>query len=183
MLSTREQRIPSAEMQISHSKPKIVVRKKSVQFYEVVAIRSTTHIKDMTDEEIARAWYSRREMKSISRTITSEVNFMTLGKPTGEDQTTRGLEIRTLEGSERRKANKADSIHAVLFEQDLQFIRCFNDPEGLRKVYMGHSRRCLSESQLLGKADQIEASLIRKANEPFYEPFWAMGGMASHLPV
>lgn len=184
MLSTREQRIPSAEMQVSHSKPKIVISKKSVQFYKIIDIRSTTHINDMTDEEIARAWYSHGEMKSIKRTMTSEVNFMTLGEPImGTDHTTRGLEFRTREGRERRKTNRFVSMNAVLDEQDIQFMRCYNDPDDLRKVYLGHSRRCLSESQALGKADQIEVSLIRQDTGPLYEPFWAMGGMASHIPV
>ena len=172
ILSTREQRIPSAEMQVSCSKPKIVVSKKSVQFYKIIDIRSTIHINDMTDEEIARAWYSHGEMKSIKRTMTSEVNSMTLGEPImGADHTTRGLEFRTREGRERKKTNRFVSINAVLDEQDIQFMRCYNDPNGLRKVYSGHSRRCLSESQALGKADQIEVSLIRQDTGPLYEPY------------
>ena len=102
ILSTREQRISSVEMQVSRSKPKIVISKKSVQFYKIIDIRSTTHINDMTDEEIARAWYIHGEMKSIKRTMTSEVNFITLGEPImGTDHTTRGLEFRTREGRER----------------------------------------------------------------------------------
>ena len=167
MLLTTEQRIPSAEMEISRSKPKIVIANKSVQFYEVVAIRSTTHFNDMTDEEISSAWYSRKEMIAIKKAMSTEVKFMTLGKLVlmSEDHTARGLEFRTPEGSERRKANKLDSIHAVLDEQDLQHMHGTNDPEGLRRVYMGYSRRCLSESQALGKADEIEVSLIQTADQ------------------
>ena len=181
MLSTREQRTPSSEMQISRSKPKIVISKKSVQFFKIVDIRTTTHSKDMTDEEIARAWYSRKELMSMwvstKRTMTSEVSFTTLGEPImGADHTARGLEFRTREGRERRKASRLASINAVLDEQDLQHMHGTNDPDDIRKVYIGHSRRCLSESQALGKADQIEVSLIQKANE-------TMGETTSHVPV
>ena len=166
ILSTREQRIPSAEMQVSLSKPNIVISKKSVQFYKIVDIRTTTHSQDMTDKEIANTWYSRGELVSIKTSVSTAVNFMSLGKPTGDDHTTRGLESKTREGTRRRKANKQISIHAVLGEQNLQQYRGISDPEGLRKVYMAHSRRCLSESQALGKADQSEVNLIRKADEP-----------------
>ena len=165
MLKTREQRIPSAEMQVSLSKPNIVISKKSVQFYKIVDIRTTTHSQDMTDKEIANTWYSRGELVSIKTSVSTAVNFMSLGKPTGDDHTTRGLESKTREGTRRRKANKQISVYAVLGEQNLQQYRGINDPEGLRKVYMAHSRRCLSESQALGKADQSEVNLIRKADE------------------
>ena len=170
MLLTKEHRIPSAEMQTSQVKSKmsvsVEVAKKGVQFYEIVSIRSTIHCNDMTDEEISDAWFSRREMMAIKRNMSTEIKFMTAGKPFPEEGTTRGLEFRTREGSDRRKANKLNSIHAVLDEQDLQHMRGVYDPEGLRKAYLEHSRRCLAESHALAKADEAEVDLMRKAEEP-----------------
>mmetsp|Transcript_4289 Transcript_4289/g.7154 ORF Transcript_4289/g.7154 Transcript_4289/m.7154 type:complete len:225 (+) Transcript_4289:131-805(+) len=167
-LLTADQRCPSAEMEISRSKAKnaVVIAppvKNNVRFYEIVSIRSTTHINDMTDEEVASAWFNRREMMTIKRALATEVKFMVAGKTTGPNTTSRGLEFRTKEGSAKRRANKLDSIHAVLDEQDLQHMRGIIEPEGLRKVYTSHSRRCLSASQALGRADEIETRLRRKA--------------------
>ncbi|KAI2489886.1 hypothetical protein MHU86_24701 [Fragilaria crotonensis] len=165
MLLSREQRIPSAEMQISPSKIKApAVVKKSVHFNEVVSIRSTTHHNDMTSQEIAGAWFSRREMSEIKRSMAIEIKAMSSGLPF-PGGTTRGLEFRTREGSDRRKANKLNSIHAVLDEQDLQLMRGINEPEGLRRVYLQHSQSCLTESQLLAKADETEVRNLLKAKD------------------
>lgn len=163
MLLSREHRIPSAEMQISVSKTTAsVVVKKAVRFYEVVSIRSTTHYRDMTSHEIASAWFSRSEMNEIKRNMAIEIKHMTLGKPFPEG-TTRGLEFRTREGSNRRKANKLNSIHAVLDEQDVQLMRGECSPEALRSVYLEHSLKCLSESQSLAKDDEIEVLRFAEA--------------------
>jgi hypothetical protein len=139
--------------------------KKSVQFCEIVSIRSTTHINDMSDEEVARAWFGRRDMMSIKRALATEVKCMVAGQTSGPDTTGRGLEFRTKEGSSKRRANKLNSIHAVLDEQDLQHMRDINEPEGLRTVYMSHSRRCLAAAQKLGHADEIESRMINKSEE------------------
>jgi hypothetical protein len=141
------------------------VVKKSVQFYEIVSIRSTTHINDMSDEEVAAAWFSRRDMMSIKRALATDVKFMVAGETIGPNTTSRGLEFRSKEGSAKRRANKLNSIHAVLDEQDLQHMRGINEPEGLRKVYTSHSRRCLAESQELGRADEVEMRIINKPEE------------------
>lgn len=169
MLLSKEHRIPSAEMQTSRVKSKfstpVTVAKKAVSFYEIVSIRSTIHCNDMTEEEIAGAWFTRREMMAIKRSMSTEIKYMTEGRPFPEEGTTRGLEFRTREGSDRRKANKLNSIHAVLDEQDLQQMRGVCEPESLRKAYLEHSRRCLAASQALAKADEIEVQLMRKTEE------------------
>jgi hypothetical protein len=171
MLLRKEHRIPSAEMQTSQVKSKfststsIAVAKKTVSFYEIVSIRSTIHCNDMTDEEVFGSWYSRREMMAIKKSMSTEIKCMTDGRPFPDEGTTRGLEFRTREGSDRRKANKLNSIHAVLDEQDVQQMRGICDPEGLRRAYLEHSRRCLAESQVLAKADEIEVQLMRKTEE------------------
>lgn len=158
-LLTVDQRCPSAEMSVGGNKAGIknepAPKKHTVKFYEIVSIRSTTHVNDMTDEEIENAWFSRREMLGIKRTMATEVKHMALGKQI-ENSTTRGLEYRTREGSDRRRSNKLTSIHAVLDEQDLQHMRGVNDPEGLRKVYLKHSTHCLADARQLGNADEIE---------------------------
>lgn len=182
-LITREQRCPSAEMLISRNKSKTATAsaaaasaapkkiKRNVQFYEIVSIRSTTHINDMSDEEVANAWFSRREMMTIKRALATEVKYMMCNsnnKDAGETETTttRGLEFRTKDGSALRRSNKLDSIHAVLDEQDLQHMRGINDdPEGLRKVYTSHSRRCLAASQALGRADQEVMERLQKEEQ------------------
>jgi hypothetical protein len=152
-------------MQVSPSKIKApAVDKKAVCFNEVVSIRSTTHHKDMTSQEIASAWFCRREMSEIKRSMAFEIKSMSSGSPI-PGGTTRGLEYRTREGSDRRKANKLNSIHAVLDEQDRQLMRGINEPEGLRRVYLKHSQSCLGESQLLAKADEIEMRHLLEPND------------------
>jgi hypothetical protein len=150
-------------MQISPSKAKTqqVLAKKSVGFYEIVSIRSTTHYKDMTSQEIANAWFSRSEMLEIKRNMAIEIKCMSSGTPL-LGGTTRGLEFRTREGSNRRKANKLNSINAVLDEQDAQIMHDQYDPEALRSVYLQHSQRCLTESHLLAKGDEIEVKLFHE---------------------
>jgi hypothetical protein len=140
MLLRKEHRIPSAEMQTSQVKSKfststsIAVAKKTVSFYEIVSIRSTIHCNDMTDEEVFGSWYSRREMMAIKKSMSTEIKCMTDGRPFPDEGTTRGLEFRTREGSDRRKANKLNSIHAVLDEQDVQQMRGICDPEGCAEL-------------------------------------------------
>jgi hypothetical protein len=144
-------------MEVTCTKPK-----RHVSFYEIVSIRSTIHTNDMTDEEIDNTWYNRREMTAIKRGMALDVKKMTSEIPMGNKSTTRGLEYRTRAGSEKRRANKFNSIHAVLDEQDLQHVNGINDPEALREIYLEHSERCLYESQQLAKADEIESHLIHK---------------------
>lgn len=170
-LLTVDQRIPSAEINIRSnikknpcsSSAQMSKQTRSIRFYEVVSIRSTIHLNDMTDDEIDDAWYTREEMTDIKRRMAAEVKHWVAGKPMNENLSTRGLEFRTREGSQKRKANKINAIMAVLDEQDLQKVRGIDyNPEGLRSVYEPHALRCLQAAQVLAMGDARECKLIRK---------------------
>ena len=96
--------------------------------------------------------------------MATEIKHMSSGIPF-PGGTTRGLECRTREGSNRRRFNKITSINAVLDEQDLQFKREKCDPNALRRVYLVHSQRCQTESQLLAKGDESEARMFLKDSD------------------
>lgn len=149
------QRCDSAE--ISVTKNKNLKKKRSVSFCEIVSIRATTHIKNMTKDEIKSAWYTNRETNKFKRQIWSEAKLMTNGVPAAANTTRRGLEYRTPEGSAKRKNNKLNSIHAVLDEQDNQHMINIKDADTLRKIYLQHSRHCRLEARQLGAQDALDA--------------------------
>lgn len=149
------QRCDSAE--ISVTKNKNLKKKRSVSFCEIVSIRATTHIKNMTSDEIKSAWYTTRETNKFKKQIWSEAKRMTNGVPAAASTTRRGLEYRTPEGSAKRKNNKLKSIHAVLDEQDNQHMINIRDPDTLRKIYLQHSRHCRLEARQLGAQDALDA--------------------------
>lgn len=161
-LLTAFERCDSAEMSVSGNKKR---SNKSVQFNEIVSIRSTTHVNDMTDAEIFSAWYTRKEMGAIKRGIASDAKIIAMGMPLPANSTRRGLEFRTPTGSAKRKANKFNSIHAVLDEQDTQHMRNLEDADTLREIYLQHSTHCLAEARQLGMQDEIEAQNLLKEPE------------------
>lgn len=160
------QRIPScASEEVPVNNLTKETTKKSVTFYETVEVRDSLHLADMTSKEINKAWYCRGDYTAFKRCMAEDVRAMTCGKPLGPEFSRRGLEYRTREGSNRRKANKTNSINAVLDEQDLQMAVSCICPKTLRLVYLEHSAHCATNASLLGKTDELEVKLIKENDQ------------------
>ena len=137
-----------------------VIAKKQVKFSEMVLVRSTIHLNDMTEEEIAQSWITRKEMDEIRKAIVLEIKYLSFGL-NSPGTTKRGLEYKTGKGSAKRKANRERALDAVLDEQDLQSLSMICDPENLRNVYLEVSQQCQFEAHELAMVDEREIMLIR----------------------
>jgi len=147
------------------------INKRRTRFFGKVAVRATNHLFDMTDEEIDNTWYSRQDMSSIKSELVNDMRKIISGRPLtnnggGDNNVTlRGLEdcmkIKESGGKSKRNSKK-DAIYAVLDLQDEQYLSGEFDPEALRAVYASESEEFTNEAQVLGKIDEVEASLIHE---------------------
>jgi hypothetical protein len=157
MLVYQHRRISSGEIEVKSNKDSapILKQRRRVHFNETVRVRSALHLNEMTDDEIAKSWLSRKEMQEIKRSITLDLKSLRTGKPL-EGSTSRGLEYRTFVGAAKRKANKEKALDAVLDEQEAQTNRMISDPENIREVYLNFSKACQIEAHELARSDEIE---------------------------
>jgi uncharacterized protein YjiS (DUF1127 family) len=155
MLMCQHRLILSEEIEVRSDKVSQPNLARKVNFNETVRVRSAIHLNEMTDDEIADSWFSRKEMSEIKRRMASDIKVLRSGKPL-EGSTSRGLEYRTLAGATKRKANKENALDAVLDEQERQAMRMIHDPENIRNAYLTVSRACHVEAHALAKSDEIE---------------------------
>mmetsp|Transcript_27293 Transcript_27293/g.31155 ORF Transcript_27293/g.31155 Transcript_27293/m.31155 type:complete len:235 (+) Transcript_27293:157-861(+) len=148
-------------------------KSKKVHFFESVGIRATLHFRDMTAEEIYNAWYNREEMSNLKAILIDELQQILSGVPItsmGTDFTLRGLEY----GIEHQQQNriggegrsKSNSIQAVFNEQDRQYFAgyyCFDD-EAIRAAYLNETIEYSMQARMLGKIDEVEATMIFRNN-------------------
>jgi hypothetical protein len=135
------------------------ISRKRIHFNESVRIRSTLHVKDMTEEEKANAWLSQKEISDIRKSLIHDVKCLRSGKQSSEI-TLRGLENRIRETALRRKSDKMKALIAVLDEQDIQERNGYNNPDIIRVCYQRISLACHLRAQEVAKFDEIEAHRI-----------------------
>jgi hypothetical protein len=137
----------------------IDVTKRQVKFSEMVLVRSTIHLNDMTEEEITRSWFTRKEMHEIRKFIIFELKFLSSGLDL-PGTSLRGLEYKSGKGAMKKKLNRERALDAVLDEQDLQSLSMICDPENLRNVYLEVSQQCQIEAHELAMTDEQEIKLM-----------------------
>jgi hypothetical protein len=132
------------------------VSKRRLHFSELNQVFHIPHIKDMDKEERREIWCETRDFEEIKREIIDILEKVRNGRPVKEtdEQSMRGIEIRTHEGSLRRKRNKRESRSAVMGEQRRQCERGEQDEELLAKVYRLTSSHCQFDARRLGLQDE-----------------------------
>jgi len=146
-------------------------KEKRVSFNDTLSVRATLHVFDMTDEEVANAWYLYSEISQIrtqaalDASICNKTNATSTRNPIiqqgEEEHTCRGLECCTEKCIRDRRSYRNQSIYTVLDEQDAQYINGIFDPQAIREVYIEKSTMSLLAAQKMGKNDAIIAISIQ----------------------
>lgn len=120
--------------------------------------------RDFSKKECANIWYQEDEFQRTIMALIPIVNLMAAGVviPETDNQTTRGLEFRTRNGSAIRKQNKVASIDAVLDEQDRQLEKgrkrlSFTQ---VSAVYKKYTAPCVKEAYERGLRDEVVAKQV-----------------------
>mmetsp|Transcript_6990 Transcript_6990/g.15983 ORF Transcript_6990/g.15983 Transcript_6990/m.15983 type:complete len:198 (+) Transcript_6990:174-767(+) len=154
------QRCPSPELETSVPKKP---ERKTVTFYERVAVHVVTHYSDIEEEEdISQIWYKKSDFRNMRRDFAGTVHKISEGCYHGdsENECARGLEYRTKHGAQWRSINKRRARHAVLDEQSRQKSLGINDPDALKAVYMVQCNQSKSAAQKLGDSDSQVAKIL-----------------------
>jgi hypothetical protein len=124
-------------------------------------IQLIRHIDDFSDEEIAAIWFDQQYYANIKTEYKNVVFAMERGRHVeGDEQTSRGLEHRTEEGSWARFQTKRDSYNAVLDEQDRQWKEDSDDHDKISQIYITHSHKCARKAYQMGLMDEIAARKV-----------------------
>eukprot|EP00547_Thalassionema_nitzschioides_P008103 CAMPEP_0194226484 /NCGR_PEP_ID=MMETSP0156-20130528/41942_1 /TAXON_ID=33649 /ORGANISM="Thalassionema nitzschioides, Strain L26-B" /LENGTH=197 /DNA_ID=CAMNT_0038958845 /DNA_START=110 /DNA_END=700 /DNA_ORIENTATION=- len=125
---------------------------KRVSFQNFVNVRPTLHAKDMTSKEIKKAWYNRKELKTICEAFEKELQNQSTKKID-----LRGLEQMTEKGKRRRARNLNNAFRLVTEEQDFGD----NNPETIRDAYLKVSVKSQAIARQLGLEDE---SFVKSPN-------------------
>mmetsp|Transcript_16395 Transcript_16395/g.37651 ORF Transcript_16395/g.37651 Transcript_16395/m.37651 type:complete len:225 (-) Transcript_16395:66-740(-) len=138
-------------------KRRLQTPKRSVKYVEMVEVYETISLDEMTMDERARTWYSKKDLKRIKADLVPTARLMGAGKISQDDEEhcTRGLEIRTRVGCEQRKINKRRGWDAVLNEQDRQRAIGDNDTEALASAYIQANMPCRKAALMTGLRDEL----------------------------
>mmetsp|Transcript_7934 Transcript_7934/g.12152 ORF Transcript_7934/g.12152 Transcript_7934/m.12152 type:complete len:227 (-) Transcript_7934:1985-2665(-) len=135
---------------------------KSVSFFPGVSVREVLHVNDYTDEEMILTWYRGEDYQKIKMSFYHVVQKISSGCWRGDtdQETSRGLEYRHIEGSNRRKTNKLNGLMAVLDEQDRQWRDGLEDDESIASVYLTVTADCAQSAHELGIRDEQDVQAI-----------------------
>lgn len=134
---------------------------KSVRFAVEDEVFQIRHIDDFSEEEIANIWFDQQYYADIKNEYKEVIFALECGKHIESDEeTSRGLEHRTQEGSMARFQIKRDSYNDVLDEQDRQWKEDADDDELISKIYREHSVVCAKKAYQMGLADELAARQV-----------------------
>jgi hypothetical protein len=161
----------SAELLVyrDEPKPKLAQKRRNVSYFPVVLIKTHLHFQDLTEDEHDAIWYKKRDYANMKQECIPIVKLVMRGKYDGDDNERcfRGLEYRTIEGSNKRRLNKCKAIQAVLVAQD----NYGNDYDTIRTEYSKIAVVPQEEAHILALEDAKEAmeiyvTDIMKMNNP-----------------
>ena len=116
---------------------------------------------DMSEEEIAAAWFDRFELRQFKTTAKSEAKLVDRGlySDNNADSCTRGLECRTFDGTRQKRQRRLNAAAAVFMELDQQEEMGFGglDEERLADAYYHWSQPCLVAAQMIALRDHRDA--------------------------
>eukprot|EP00525_Craspedostauros_australis_P000819 CAMPEP_0198116096 /NCGR_PEP_ID=MMETSP1442-20131203/9451_1 /TAXON_ID= /ORGANISM="Craspedostauros australis, Strain CCMP3328" /LENGTH=178 /DNA_ID=CAMNT_0043773789 /DNA_START=9 /DNA_END=541 /DNA_ORIENTATION=- len=125
--------------------------KKSVTFFGYAKQHATLHIKDYTNDEIDACWLSKQDKIHTRQDIIGTLRQH--GNSNSSDLDIRGLESHTVQGSQQRRANRDESISAVLDEQDLQEHEGSFCPDMIAAVYADTTRNAQMRANVQAMLD------------------------------
>ena len=162
LASAKADKAPAAEMQgntryVAGSQA-CMPKSRSVSFFPGVSVRECLHINNYTDEEVYNTWYKKADFSRIKTSFIYIIQKLSDGSWEGdtENETARGLEYRTRQGSMARKVNKLNGLMIVLDEQESQWNRGINDDEAIAVPYRDASYKSLEVVRLLAAQDEKE---------------------------
>ncbi|CAJ1943313.1 unnamed protein product [Cylindrotheca closterium] len=134
-----------------------VHRSSGIRFSDTVAIQEILCISDMTTREVADAWYTQQDFKSMKAECRQLAKSVISGDKIERSShiCMRGLEEKLRQ--RHKKINRSEAIGAVLDEQEAQFGYGEQDPERIAHVYHEYAAHCLDEAIELALRDQESA--------------------------
>jgi hypothetical protein len=129
---------------------------KSVSFACHDTVHRTIARQDFSSEELKAAWFSEEEYLQILDQCNKQIHKMDQGKILKDKKyCARGLEGCTRMGSITRSKSRAQSIRAVLEEQDaLSSQGVLVDEEAISVVYHDVTSSCQMWASVIGYRDQ-----------------------------
>jgi hypothetical protein len=129
---------------------------KSVSFATYDTVHRTIARQDFSSEELKAAWFSEEEFLQILDQCNKQIHKMDQGKILKDKKyCARGLEACTRMGSFTRSKSHAQSIRAVLEEQDaLTSQGVLVDEEAIAFVYHDVTSSCQMWASVIGYRDQ-----------------------------
>lgn len=148
----------------SHSSFRSPPTKRSVAFAETQRIRQIPALSDMSKRQIHGMYYSDAEFESMKdgcvRVLRKIVYRTYKYDIDGLDSEWRGLEKKTREGSDQRKANRDWALLAVLNEQKKQ--RKHPSLADVEKLAQKYRQACEHTKEIALQVAAHDASLVRK---------------------
>jgi hypothetical protein len=139
---------------------------KSVAFATHGTVYHTIARRDFSSEELKAAWFSKDEYLQISKQCSKQIHKMDQGEILKDKKyCARGLEAHTRMGSITRSKSRAQSIRAVLQEQDVLISKGFFDEEAIGFVYHGVTSSCQMWAIVIGYRDEQAAEAYMEDEE------------------
>ena len=132
---------------------------KFVSFASHATMYETIARQNYTQEEIKATWYSQDEYLQISKQCCKQIQKMNRGERLRDKKyCSRGLEAHTTIGLVTKMRNRAESIQAVLEEQEVQRIKeGIHDEDTIADLYNEVTSSCQLWARTVALRDQREA--------------------------
>jgi hypothetical protein len=131
---------------------------KSVAFATRDTVHHTIARQDFSSEELEAAFFSEEEYFQISKRCHKQIDRMDHGETLKDRKyCARGLEAHTGIGSITKSKSRAQSIRAVLQEQDVQIRQGVLDEEAIGVMYHDVTSSCQMWASVIGLRDQHAA--------------------------
>ena len=130
------------------------------------------HLKRVEDiEDKSLIWFQQDDFKRMKDEALELVRQESSGelrvengdgcfRTNDDEDTTRGLEFRTKENAESRRANRSLAIEKVMTEQRKQQLCNQVDPDSISRVYEEISRPCQLAAHFFGLQDEEDADML-----------------------
>jgi hypothetical protein len=139
---------------------------KSVVFATHHTVRHTINRQDLSSEERKTTWFSEEEYLQISKQCRKQIQKLDLGETLKDKKySARGLETNTRIGGIAKSKSPAQSIRAVLQEQDVQIREGVLDADAIRIVYQDVTSSFQIWASVVGYRDQHSAEIYMDDEE------------------
>jgi hypothetical protein len=137
-----------------------------VHFSKLVEVQITSHVKNMSVDEIIATWWTQDDYMLIRRMVKITMMLLAQGgqlHPDDNDFCDRGLRYGTKADAEHRHRSKKSAINAVLRAQQCSQKENFRDHEYIKVCYLEQVKNSCVEARLLGVMDEAESKRVWKS--------------------